>query len=112
MNDEMREMLRTIQSSLDAMRTEHARDLAKLQQDFRGFRAVQLGQEIKLDDLQDHLRRIEEGIERLRPPAVPRTLGEGRPTELRQLHSELNALQRKTAELQGRIEVLEGTREP
>lgn len=115
MTDELIELLTAIRADIiemKAVQAEHGRGLAMLQQDVRILRNIQLGQEVKLDDIQDHIRRVAEGVERLRPPVVPQTLGEGRPTELRQLHSEFNALQRKTAELQARIEILEGLRNP
>jgi chromosome segregation ATPase len=104
-------------AEVKVVQAEHTRQLARqersiamLQQDVTKIRNVHLGQELKLDDIQDHIRRVALGIENLRPPAVPPTLGEGSPSELRVLHSEFNALQRKTAELQARIELLEGRR--
>jgi len=118
MSAEILGILTAMQAALAEMKAEHDRrfdkldrNIVMLQQDVTKLRNIQLGQEVKLDDIQDHIRRVAEGMEALRPPIVPPTLGEGRPTELRVLHSEFNALQRKTAELQARIEILEGTRE-
>jgi prefoldin subunit 5 len=118
MTDPMIEILTAMQASLAEMKADQDRNFARLdrsitllRQDVTSIRNKQIGWEAILDDVQDHMRRIAEGMEALRPPAVPSVLGEGRPSELRQLHSEFNALQRKTAELQARIEVLEGTRE-
>jgi hypothetical protein len=94
---------------IKAVQAEHTRDIALLRQDVTKIRNVQMGQEVKLDDVQDYFSRIAEGVERLRPPAVP-LLGEGRVTEILQMHSQINAVERKMAEFQARIEVLEGTR--
>jgi hypothetical protein len=97
-------------AEIKAVQAEQSRDIALLRQDVTKLRNIQMGQEVKLDDVQDFCSRIAEGIERLRPPAVP-PLGEGRVSEIRQMHSQINAVERKMAEFQARIEVLEGVRE-
>jgi hypothetical protein len=108
----MREVIAPLEADvaeIKAVQAEHTRDIALLRQDVTKIRNVQMGQEVKLDDIQDYFSRIAEGVERLRPPAVP-PLGEGRITEIRQMHSQINAVERKMAEFQARIEVLAGSR--
>lgn len=87
------------------------RKISRIQQDVAGIRNKQFAQEVILDDIQEQARAIASAMDDLRPPAV-KPIGTGGLQEIRRLHGELNALQRKTAELQGRLEVLEGTREP
>jgi chromosome segregation ATPase len=96
-------------AEVTAVQAEQTRDISLLRQDVTQIRNFQMGQEVKLDDIQDYFSRIAEGVERLRPPALP-PLGEGRITEIRQMHSQINAVERKMAEFQARIEVLEGSR--
>ncbi len=102
----------TVENKIDVLgqvQAEQSNAIELLRQDVTKIRNVQMGQEVKLDDVQDYFSRIAEGMDRLRPPAVP-PLGEGRITEIRQMHSQINAGERKMAELQARIEVLEGSR--
>lgn len=121
MNDEMFELLTTMKTLLTEVRSAQAehtqrfdrvdRDLASLHQEVGKVRNKQFAQEVILDDIQDQARAIVRAMDDLRQPAV-KPIGAGGIAEIRQLNSELNALQRKHAELQARIEILEGTREP
>jgi hypothetical protein len=95
---------------------EHTRTLAEHTAEFAGIKETLHLHGIRLDnhtemfaDVQDYFSRIAQGLEHLRPPAVP-PLGEGSVTEIRQMHSQINAMDRKIAEFQARIEILEGVR--
>lgn len=118
MTDQILELLGAIRTDIAQTKAEHDRrfsaldrSIALLQQDVTKIRNKQLAQEIILDDIQDQARAIAQAMDDLRQPAV-RPIGAGGLVEIRRLHSEMNALQRKHAELQARIEILEGTREP
>jgi chromosome segregation ATPase len=118
MSDQILELLGAIRTDIAATKAEHDqrfstldRSIAVLQQDVTKIRNKQFAQEVILDDIQNQARAIARAMDDLRQPAV-KPVGTGGIAEIRQLNSELNALQRKHAELQVRIEILEGRREP
>ena len=115
--EKIRIVMREVVAPIEATLAEHSRQIALLirsaavlQQDVTKIRNSHIGQEVILDDVQDQTRKIALALDDLRRPAV-KPIGEGGIAEIRQLYSELNSLQRKTAELQGRLEILEGRRE-